>query len=129
MLFVLIFFEFFCFLCCFFRYFLYPHNVHPNPTWSSWKRACTTSFGSICLGSLILAIIRAIRAAFQMMVDKLHEDGELNLATVCLVAIAKCILSMLDQLVEFVNKFAYAHVAIYGKTFCDVSQIHVRCDC
>merc|ERR1719445_832375 len=36
-----------------------PHS--PSPTASAFKRAVTTSFGSICLGSLIVAVLKAIR--------------------------------------------------------------------
>jgi len=43
-------------------YFLFPNSMPENPTMKAAKRAATTSFGSICLGSLIIAIIKAIRA-------------------------------------------------------------------
>lgn len=37
-----------------------------SPTLASFKRACTTSIGSICFGSLIIAIIQTLRAIAQM---------------------------------------------------------------
>ena len=44
-------------------YFLYPVQKQENPTWKSMMRALTTSFGSICLGSLIVAIVKSISYA------------------------------------------------------------------
>lgn len=37
-----------------------------SPTIESLKRACTTSIGSICFGSLVIAIIQTLRAIAQM---------------------------------------------------------------
>lgn len=43
-------------------YFVRPHEMPENPTTQSLKRALTTSFGSICLGSLMVAVLRTMRA-------------------------------------------------------------------
>ena len=48
-------------------YFLFPNSMPENPTMKAAKRAATTSFGSICLGSLIIAIIKAIRALVSLL--------------------------------------------------------------
>jgi len=37
-----------------------------SPTIESLKRACTTSIGSICFGSLVIALIQTLRAVAQM---------------------------------------------------------------
>lgn len=36
--------------------------------------------------------------------------------------IAVCLLRCLDQLIQFFNQYAFAQVAIYGKTYCDAAK-------
>lgn len=97
-------------------YFLYPQGQYSNPTLASWKRAVTTSFGSICLGSLVLSIVRALRVTVNMMASQPGQGRGGAAARACFYCIAQCLLSILDRVVEFVNQFAFAQVAIYGKS-------------
>ena len=48
-----------------------------NPTIKSAKRALTTSFGSICYGSLIIALIQTLRAIVRGLSDQARSDGNL----------------------------------------------------
>ncbi len=68
-------------------------------------RTLTTSFGTICFGSLIVALVQATRAVVQAMRS---EDNSI------LLCIADCILSCIQGLVEYFNKWAYVYVGIYG---------------
>eukprot|EP01083_Nonionella_stella_P019499 54162_1 len=78
------------------------------PTKNSFLRASTTSFGSICFGSFIIAVVQALR----VMVNVARRQRRNNNAFVmCLVG---CILSCLESIVEYVNTFAFVRVAIYG---------------
>lgn len=43
-----------------------PQGMTSSPTIASLKRACTTSLGSICFGSLIIAIIQTLRTIASM---------------------------------------------------------------
>lgn len=43
-----------------------PQGMTSSPTIASLKRACTTSLGSICFGSLIIAIIQTLRTIANM---------------------------------------------------------------
>jgi len=65
----------------------------------------TTSFGSICLGSLIVAFISALRAMVRSARNA--DDGVLR----CL---CDFFLSCLERLVQYSNVYAFAQVAIYG---------------
>ncbi|ORZ04392.1 plasma-membrane choline transporter-domain-containing protein [Lobosporangium transversale] len=89
-----------------------PQGMTKSPTWESFKRACTTSIGSICFGSLIIAVIQTLRALAQM----LRGDGD-NGLLIFLACIIDCILGCLQGLLEYVNKYAFCQVAIYGKPF------------
>eukprot|EP00590_Aulacoseira_subarctica_P007582 CAMPEP_0172414412 /NCGR_PEP_ID=MMETSP1064-20121228/1069_1 /TAXON_ID=202472 /ORGANISM="Aulacoseira subarctica , Strain CCAP 1002/5" /LENGTH=480 /DNA_ID=CAMNT_0013151067 /DNA_START=22 /DNA_END=1464 /DNA_ORIENTATION=+ len=68
-------------------------------------RTMTTSFGSICFGSLIVAIVQATRALVNMM---RQEDNSI------LLCLADCILSCIESLIEYFNKWAYVYVGLYG---------------
>ncbi len=68
----------------------------------------TTSFGSICLGSLIVAILEFIRA----IVNSLLRDS--NNICACIVM---CCLACIEGCMRWFNKYAYAHCAIYGVSF------------
>ncbi|KAF9972185.1 putative choline transporter, neither null mutation nor overexpression affects choline transport [Actinomortierella ambigua] len=89
-----------------------PQGMGNSPTVASFKRACTTSIGSICFGSLIVAIIQTLRALTTM----LRGDGD-NGFLVFLACIIDCILACIQGMAEYVNKYAYCQVAIYGKPF------------
>lgn len=82
-----------------------PHN--DSPVGGAFKRSVTTSFGSICLGSLIVAILKALT-------EMAREANRRGGAAACL---AQCILSILTGLMEYFNKWAFVYVGIYGYGF------------
>jgi len=91
-------------------YFLRGSPSMPeSPTFGALHRAMTTSFGSICLGSLIVAILKTIRALLRSMSGR---SGNM------LACVALCLLSCIENLVRYFNHYAFCQVAIYGKTFC-----------
>jgi len=103
-------------------YFLAPHS-NVDPTARSLKRALTSSFGSICLGSLIVSVVRALRLGASAA-SRRAAPGPLRS---CLL----CALGFLDVLVRFFNQYAFTHVALYGKHFTSASRdtwaLLVRC--
>jgi len=86
---------------------------------NSYWRSVTTSFGSICFGSLLVAIIQATR---EIIYSMRNEDNSL------LVCLLDCILGLLEQLAEYFNKWAYIYVGLYGYGFVEasVSVLQVR---
>jgi hypothetical protein len=81
---------------------------------SSWCRASTSSFGSICFGSLIVAIVQAIREILQTAREA-DDTGML----VCMV---DCCLGCIENLVEYFNQWAYVFVGLYGYGFVEAAQ-------
>jgi hypothetical protein len=73
---------------------------------NSFIRTITTSFGSICFGSLLVAIIQALRA----LASSARSNGDGNF----LVCIAECILACIASCIEYFNKWAYIYVGVYG---------------
>lgn len=99
-----------------------------RPTLSSLKRACTTSFGSICLGSLLVAVLRAL-----WMVVPRRRTGQSGLVAVACGGALSCVLAVLSRLVEVYNHFAFTFMAIYGHKFSDAGKatwylilLHIR---
>jgi len=101
-------------------YFLYntPNMPSGSVTMGALYRSMTTSFGSICFGSLLIAIIRFLRALAQSLQDRNNNEGALAI----IACIAVCILGCIESLIEYFNQYAFAHVAIYGKPFCQAGK-------
>jgi hypothetical protein len=78
-----------------------------DPTTAALKASLTSSFGSICLGSLIVALLKIIR---NMVRQAARDQG-------CLGCIAVCLIQCIENLVELFNYYAYTQVALYGKSF------------
>ena len=92
-------------------YFAGPLRVPHSPTQSSAKRCLTTSFGSLCFGSLIEAILAVIRSILSRLERK--RDG----AEHFLLMIAECLVQCLENLVEYFNLYAYTYIAMYGMSY------------
>ncbi|KAJ1340213.1 hypothetical protein BSLG_005206 [Batrachochytrium salamandrivorans] len=88
-----------------------------NPTAAAAKRALTTSFGPNCYGSLIVAAIQTLRAIIRMA----SEENN-NPAIAILLCCIQCILSCIEGMVEYFNKYAFTQVAIYGKDYCTAAK-------
>ena len=91
-----------------------PHGRGADPTRRALVRALTTSFGSICLGSLVVSAIRALRLGASAA-SRRASPGPLRS---CLL----CLLGFLDVVVRFFNQYAFTHVALYGKHFTSASR-------
>ena len=67
----------------------------------------TTSFGSICFGSLLVAIVQAIR----QIVEAARRNDDLGPFIACCI---DCILGCIEGLLEYFNKWAFVYVGLYG---------------
>lgn len=76
---------------------------------TSFIRTVTTSFGSICFGSLLVALLQALRA----LAYSARENGDAGF----LACIAECIIGCLAGMLEYFNKWAYIYVGIYGDSY------------
>jgi len=101
-------------------YFLVPQAVPSNPVWHSIKRASTTSFGSICFGSFIVAFIRTVRFFVNMAYQNARQSR--NQWAACALCVLECLIGLLESIVNYVNQYAFAICAIYGKAFMPAAQ-------
>lgn len=81
----------------------------------SLKRSVTFSFGSICLGSLLTAIL-------QVVVDNLRSMRRQPRLGVFFCIIA-CLLQYLEHLLEYFNKWAFVYVGLYGYKYMDAGKM------
>lgn len=92
-----------------------PHDLPRGATRGSLKRSMTYSFGSISFGSLVLAIINSLRQLCS--IAQQHEGAQGNMVGYIAFCILGCLISFLDWLAHIFNKYAFAHIALYGKAY------------
>lgn len=92
----------------------------PFITMGAWARALTLNLGSICFGSLIVAILETIIWLLNCLSYALNRTG--NCVAACLVSCLACIIRCIESAVEFFNRFAYSYVGCYGYSFVTASR-------
>jgi hypothetical protein len=80
---------------------------------ASFKRACTTSFGSICYGALIIAVIELMKVLARSL-----RDRDNNIFVQFVGCCLECILQCIQDIVEYINSYAFTICAIYGDDYC-----------
>jgi len=83
----------------------------------SFVRATTTSFGSICFGSLLVAIIQTLRAMVQNA-----RNGDNDGCAAFMLCLVECLLRCVEELLEYFNKFAYIYVGMYGYGYVEAGK-------
>jgi Plasma-membrane choline transporter len=82
----------------------------------SLVRASTFSFGSICLGSLLTAILQLLHHAARAARQHRRVNNEL------LLCMLECIAGFLERLVSFFNKWSYVYIGLYGYDYLTAGQ-------
>ncbi|XP_020110608.1 CTL-like protein DDB_G0274487 isoform X3 [Ananas comosus] len=85
-------------------------SMPPKPVLKSLQYAVTTSFGSICYGSLFTAAIRTLRWEIRGIRSKIGNNE-------CLLCCVDFLFHLVETLVRFFNKYAYVQIAVNGKSF------------
>jgi len=88
---------------------------------SSLKVACVTSYGSICLGTFLVAVIQALEMVARQMMEDARRDG--NGVMQCVACIIACALSCIGDIMEYFNEWAYVQCAIRGLGFFDAAKV------
>ena len=95
-------------------YFM-PNNFPKGATRGALRRTLTYSFGSVSFGSLIVAIINALRHLCSLAQNQATQEG--NMVGAMLACVVGCLISLLDWAVQFLNRYAFSHIALYGKPY------------
>lgn len=93
-------------------YFRSP-QVPEGVTWRSFKRASTTSLGSVCFGSFVVAAVQTLK--FMVNQARQQDDG-------ILLCIADCLLNCLEDILNYLNLYAFTYVAVYGMSYCEAGK-------
>jgi hypothetical protein len=88
---------------------------YPSVT-ASLTVAFTKSFGSVCFGSLLVAIVRLLRI---MVNNARRQANNRNAAQAVMACLVSCILSIIEDIMEWFNTFAYVQVAVRGLKYTD----------
>ncbi|ORY83069.1 putative DUF580 domain protein Pns1 [Protomyces lactucae-debilis] len=108
-----------CTICGVFGSFYYgvadPKGLPKHAALSSIKRSMTYSFGSICFGSLLVAIISLVKQVIDTFVRAQMQSGDMIGAIIG--CIASCFVGILRWLLQYFNKYCYVQVALYGKAY------------
>ena len=99
---------------CFDRY-------NPTAVSGSFFRSMVSSFGSICFGSLLNAIIMTLR--YLATNAREHARDNNQECAVFLACIAQCILSCLQDIIEYFNQWAYIFVGVYGTSYLESGKM------
>jgi len=90
-------------------------GIPKGVTRGAFRRAATYSFGSISFGSLITAIINMLRQLCS--VAQRQEAAAGNIVGSIFMCILGFFISILNWLVTFFNRYAFCHIALYGRPY------------
>ncbi|SAM73318.1 probable Protein PNS1 [Ustilago bromivora] len=93
----------------------YNVNKVSHAAWGAFRRSMTYSLGSICLGSLIVALLDLLRAFFNLLQNQAASDGDL--VGSILACVASCCVACIRALVDYFNRYAYINIALYGNSY------------
>ncbi|ODV87404.1 hypothetical protein CANARDRAFT_26803 [[Candida] arabinofermentans NRRL YB-2248] len=97
-------------------YYLSGSGPKPkNAASGALKRAMTYSFGSICFGSLVVALVEFLHALASAGKHSARQDG--NIGLFIAFCILECISGLFGDIIKWFNRYAYSYIALYGKSF------------
>ena len=95
-------------------------NPPKNPTRGAFRRSVTYSFGSISLGSLLVAIVNFLRQLCSIAQNQAGVEG--NVVGEIFFCVLSCFIGLLDWAIQFINRYAFAHIALYGTSYFEAAK-------
>lgn len=102
-------------------YYSAEGHYEENVLMSSFCAASTSSLGSICFGTFLVAAVRTAEFIVRNMRQDAQEDGNIVLCIV--LCCVQCILDCIGDIIEYFNEWAYVQCAIRGTSFCASAKI------
>ncbi|KAM4057245.1 plasma-membrane choline transporter [Hirsutella rhossiliensis] len=94
------------------------NNFPKRATRGALRRSLTYSFGSISLGSLLVAIIQFLRQLCSIARQQAADDGGIGGMVLSIVfCILQCLVGLLEWALEFLNRYAFVNCALYNKPY------------
>jgi len=75
-------------------------------------------FGSLAIGSLLVAIVWMIRFVFEYVSKKMEKASGDNKAVKAMICCIRCCLDCFDRLMRYLTRNAYIYMVISGEGFC-----------
>jgi hypothetical protein len=86
--------------------------------YDSWGRSSVYSFGSICLGSLLVGIMRVlqliVRCGRQQRRQSRPGDPSSSGGGDLFFCLLQCLVDNLEYLLEYINQWSFVYVGLYG---------------
>lgn len=79
-------------------------------------------FGTMAIGSFLVALINIIKVIFEYMVKKQQAAGPNNKIMKALICVTRCMIWCLDSCIKFINAHAYIQCALFSTTFCESAK-------
>jgi hypothetical protein len=98
-----------------------PTGFPKGSTRGAFKRSVTYSFGSISLGSLLVAIIQMLRQACSIAQQNSAAQG--NMVGQIIFCLIGCFIGILDWAIQFINEYAFSYIALYGKAYVPAAKV------
>jgi solute carrier family 44 (choline transporter-like protein), member 2/4/5 len=89
-----------------------------SEVWKGFAWIFQYHFGSLALGSLLIAIVWIIRAIFEYVAEKVQDAAGENGFTKCLLCCVRCCLDCFDRFMRYITRNAYIYMAISSESFC-----------
>jgi len=97
------------------------HRVDGTPLTKSLAVACTTSFGSICFGSFLIAAVRALEMTISAARRDAQEEG--NILCCVILLVLECVVACLGDILDYFSDWAYVQCAVRGVSFFEAARI------
>lgn len=92
------------------------------PAFGALKRALSVSFGSICFGSLIVALIDTLRQFLNLIRQSISQNGQYGQWASIILLLLKWVMVFLKWLAQYFNHYAYSFIALYGKPYLEAAR-------
>eukprot|EP00908_Phaeocystis_cordata_P004551 Transcript_1493.p1 GENE.Transcript_1493~~Transcript_1493.p1 ORF type:complete len:457 (+),score=240.48 Transcript_1493:398-1768(+) len=103
-------------------WYFFPHLLKEGTpccrpaTCDSLRRACTSAFGSIAFGALILAFFDLLQYLVQKAFDQVEKAGD-NAVVKCVRYCVTACMACIKKCMEWLTDYAFVYIAIYGISF------------
>jgi len=88
----------------------------------AWLRSNVYSFGSICLGSLMVAVLQVSQFLVRMARQRRDESGNRIGQSSLLLCLLQFFVDQLERLMEYINSWAFVYVGLYGYEYWTASS-------
>lgn len=82
------------------------------------KFAWVNHVGSLAMGSFLVALVEFLRVVVAVIVEQAQKASGNNPVVKCIGCVANCCMECLQKVIDYINKAAYAYMAVSGQGFC-----------